>query len=135
MTEIIIIIIKSSFKPEAIPACITRPLSHCRKLVSCRLFIFLPLKSLDHVVFAEASRSFSLAAILVEHWLCCTRSVISGRPITDDFSYQPITGDVSFHATKMLYHSSCFLLFPWLPRRHWAAQPMKLRPVIYVRGR
>ena len=27
----------------------------------------------DHVVFVEASRSFSLAAILVEHWLGCTR--------------------------------------------------------------
>src|SRR6218665_2116864 len=33
-------------RPEAIPACITRPLSHCRKSIFCRLFIFLPLKSL-----------------------------------------------------------------------------------------
>src|SRR6218665_3821686 len=54
--------------------------------------------------------------------------------ITDDFSYQPITGDVSFHVTKMFYHSSCFLLLPWLPRRHWAAQPMKLCLVIYKRS-
>src|SRR6218665_3306739 len=59
---------------------------------------------------------------------------ISCRPITYDFSYQPITGDVSFHATKMFYHSSCFLLLPWLPRRHWAAQPMKLCLVIYKRS-
>ena len=28
----------------------------------------------DHVVLAEASPSFSLAAMLVEHWLGCTRS-------------------------------------------------------------
>src|SRR6218665_2039384 len=56
------------------------------------------------------------------------------RHVTDDFSYQPITGDVSFHATKMFYHSSCFLLLPWLPRRHWAAQPMKLCLVIYKRS-
>src|SRR6218665_1269716 len=33
-------------RPEAIPACITRPLSHCRKLISCQFAIFLPLKSL-----------------------------------------------------------------------------------------
>src|SRR6218665_1816429 len=33
-----------------IPACITRPLSHCRKLISCQLAIFLPLKSLIETV-------------------------------------------------------------------------------------
>src|SRR6218665_1670855 len=64
----------------------------------------------------------------------CTATINMCPAITDDFSYQPITGDVSFHATKMFYHSSCFVLFPWLPRRHWAAQPMKLRLVIYRRS-
>ena len=33
-----------------IPACITRPLSHCRKLNSCQLAIFLALKSLGYGV-------------------------------------------------------------------------------------
>src|SRR6218665_302702 len=37
-------------RPEAIPACITHPLSHCRKLVSCQFAIFLPLKLLQAIV-------------------------------------------------------------------------------------
>src|SRR6218665_3547952 len=46
---IIIIIINSSFKTgtgSRYTGCITRPLSHSRKLISCQLAIFLPLKSL-----------------------------------------------------------------------------------------
>ena len=45
----LIIIINSSFKTgtgSRYTGCITRPLSHCRKLISCQLAIFLPLKSL-----------------------------------------------------------------------------------------
>src|SRR6218665_2056958 len=45
----IIITINSSFKTgtgSRHTGCITRPLSHCRKLISCQLAIFLPLKSL-----------------------------------------------------------------------------------------
>src|SRR6218665_4003131 len=71
--------------------------------------------------------------MLVENWVIYFERAYC-QPITDDFSYQPITGDVSFHATKMFYHRSCFRLFPWLPRRQWAGQPMKLRLVIYKRS-
>ena len=36
-----------------------------------------------------------------------------------------------FPADQSQTTSHTNLLFPWLPRRHWAAQPMKLRLATY----
>ena len=64
--EFIIIINNSSLKTGTrCTGCITRPLSHCRKLISCQLAIFLPLKSLVelllHAIIILIYRSMLLA--------------------------------------------------------------------------
>src|SRR6218665_876463 len=70
---IIIIIINSSFKTgtgSRYTGCITRPLSHCCKLISCQLAIFLPLKSLVWMVQNLTTVQTSIEAVKLHIGLC-----------------------------------------------------------------
>src|SRR6218665_577132 len=86
---IIIITINSSFKTgtgSRYTGCITHPLSHRRKLISCQLAIFLPLKSLAVMLLCDVIDHENQSQHYPDHRYLCLE--LFGRITTlDEFSY------------------------------------------------
>src|SRR6218665_567650 len=112
-----------------IPACITRPLSHCRKLISCQLAIFLPL------IFSTPNSFPTLPLPLktsypatTRHYLISSTFVPHSSPNSLLMPTTPGSPHTSKHLKPFAGTSSMFTSAPSTPHLEPKPSPISNKP-------